>query len=77
MTVERFVSLMALFIALLALFFVLFNRHARATDIPLPRARPAIYKPEPCMDPDVKPDPGQTLRADKSCPSGLRWVYQR
>ena len=32
-------------------------------------------RPEKCVGPTVEPYPGQTMRADKTCKSGLRWVY--
>lgn len=44
---------------------------AFATDLPVPPK----HKPELCLQTGRQPYPGQTLKADKSCPSGLRWVY--
>ena len=41
-------------------------------DLALPK-KPA----ERCLTPGENPSPGQTLHTDKSCKSGMRWVFQR
>jgi hypothetical protein len=33
--------------------------------------------PELCLQTGITPFPGQTLQADKTCPSGLRWKFQK
>ena len=33
------------------------------------------YKPELCLQKGKQAYPGQTLKPDKKCKSGLRWVY--
>jgi hypothetical protein len=43
-----------------------------AADLALPK-----QKPELCMQSGREPSPGQTLHADKTCPSGMRWVFQK
>jgi len=45
-----------------------------AADLPIPKPRSV---PERCLVTGEQPAPGQTLRVDKRCASGLRWVYQR
>jgi len=32
---------------------------------------------EPCLANGVEPTPGQALQADITCPTGLRWKYQK
>jgi hypothetical protein len=44
----------------------------RAADLALPK-KPA----ERCLTPGENPSPGQTLHTDKSCKSGMRWVFQK
>jgi hypothetical protein len=61
-------------IILLAAFFASGFRYARGADLPVPKPRPV---PEECVAPDVKPSPGQTIRADTACPSGLRWSREK
>ena len=41
-----------------------------AADIPMVK-----YKPELCLQKGKQAYPGQTLKPDKKCKSGLRWVY--
>jgi hypothetical protein len=41
-----------------------------AADIPTVK-----YKPELCLQKGKQAYPGQTLKPDKKCKSGLRWVY--
>jgi|SRR5216684_95991 len=33
--------------------------------------------PERCLETGVEPISGQTLQADTSCPTGMRWKYQK
>lgn len=40
--------------------------------IPLPRKLPEL-----CLQTGRQPYQGQTLQADKTCPSGLRWKVQK
>ncbi len=46
----------------------------RASD-PRPHVDITQHKPELCMLAGVQPYPGQTLKVDRTCWSGLRWVY--
>lgn len=39
--------------------------------------RSPVLVPELCLQTGRTPYPGQTLQADKSCPSGLRWRFQK
>lgn len=48
--------------------------YAFAADLPLPKSR---KPPEMCLQTGRQPFAGQTLQADKACPSGLRWRFQR
>lgn len=48
--------------------------YAFAADLPLPKPR---KPPEMCLQTGRQPFAGQTLQADKTCPSGLRWRFQR
>jgi len=47
---------------------------SHAADLPLPKS---ATPPELCLTTGKNPSPGQTLKADKTCPSGMRWVFQR
>jgi hypothetical protein len=38
-------------------------------------ARITHHKPQACMEAGNKPASGQTLKVDKTCKSGMRWVY--
>lgn len=54
---------------------------AQAADLDLPPIikygiNPPKYQPELCLQDGKNGFPGQTLKADKGCKSGLRWVYQ-
>ena len=49
--------------------------HPLAT--PIAPAIPSPKAPQPCLENGKEPFPGQTLRADTSCPTGLRWKYQK
>ena len=44
-----------------------------AADLALPKKR----APELCLQTGREPYSGQTLQADKTCPSGLRWRFQK
>jgi hypothetical protein len=52
-----------------------------AADLPLPKKRPVsvqvIMQPEQCVAPGVKPSSGQVMFADQTCPSGLRWKFEK
>ncbi len=67
-------------------------RRQNLTIVPLPRLsnptiapsapQSAVSAPisralEPCLAPDVKPVSGQALQPDQTCPTGLRWKYQK
>ena len=45
---------------------------ALAADLPVPKKPPEL-----CLERDKKPYPGQTLQTDKTCPTGLRWIFQK
>ncbi len=54
------------------------------TIVPLPRLpnpaaipAPTSRTSESCLTNDVEPKAGQTLQADTTCPTGLRWKYQK
>ena len=47
---------------------------AFGADLAPPRHRFVPHVPEPCVDSNAKPVPGQTIRQDKTCPSGMRWI---
>jgi hypothetical protein len=38
-------------------------------------ARVSHHKAERCLQTGKNPYPGQTLKVDKTCKSGMRWVY--
>jgi hypothetical protein len=46
-----------------------------ATPLPAPIA--PVKPAESCLKPGGQPAPGQTLQADKTCPSGMRWIFAR
>lgn len=46
--------------------------HGADLRIPLPKPRP-----EACLQAGREPLPGQTLQADKTCPTGMRWKFQK
>jgi len=48
-------------------------RHA----IPIAPAASSPKMPELCLETGKEPFPGQTLQADTSCPTGLRWRFQK
>ncbi len=55
-----------------------------APAIPSPRVPQTITPdnfigrgPERCLETGKEPFPGQTLQADTSCPTGLRWIFQK
>ena len=55
-------------------------RRQTLTIVPLPRLPnpvPISRVSEPCLADNVKPMPGQTLQADTTCSTGLRWKYQK
>ena len=59
-------------------------RRQSLTIVPLPRLpNPAVIPApmsrgsESCLTNGVEPIPGQTLQADTTCPTGLRWKYQK
>lgn len=47
---------------------------AFAADLAIPKPK---HAPELCLQTGHEPYPGQMLKTDKTCPSGLRWVFQR
>jgi hypothetical protein len=65
-----------------------FGQRVFGADLPIPRVRPATplpktftpnvsIPPERCLKTGENPSAGQTLHVDKSCPSGLRWIFAR
>lgn len=47
---------------------------ARGADLRIPLPKP---RPEACLQAGREPLPGQTLQADKTCPTGMRWRFQK
>jgi hypothetical protein len=45
--------------------------------VPIAPAIPSPKAPQLCLETGKEPFPGQTLQADPSCPTGLRWKYQK
>src|SRR6266852_1962229 len=50
-------------------------RRIQAT--PIAPAIPSSNTPQLCLETGKEPFPGQTLQADASCPTGLRWKFQK
>ncbi len=44
---------------------------------PIAPAIPSSNTPQLCLETGKEPFPGQTLQADPSCPTGLRWKFQK
>jgi hypothetical protein len=55
-----------------------FGQRVFGADLPVPHPpHPASAPPERCLKTGENPSPGQTLHVDKSCPTGLRWIFAR
>ncbi len=79
-------------VLLVVLIFVTLNK-VHAADLPLPHRQSMRVAPLPaparqnsamsakapqlCLETGKEPFPGQTLQADVSCPTGLRWIFQK
>lgn len=50
---------------------------AHAADLAIPKAKVIPAPLEHCLETGHEPLAGQTLHADKSCKSGMRWVFQK
>ena len=53
---------------------------AYAADLAPPRihaVKAVAHASEICLETGKNPAPGQTLQVDKTCKSGMRWVFQR
>lgn len=75
----RFVLLASLLIwaFIFAIFYAAFG-----ADLVPPRhliqiGRSPVRAPELCLQTGRKPFPGQTLQQDDTCPTKLRWVFQK
>ena len=44
---------------------------------PIAPAIPSSNTPQLCLENGKEPFPGQTLQADITCPTGLRWRFQK
>lgn len=69
----RFVLLASLLIwaFIFAAFYAAFG-----ADLSPPKPK-SVRPPELCLQTGRKPFPGQTLQQDDTCPTKLRWVFQK